>query len=90
MPFTIPLKKTGNTANRFAKIIFVWQENKAEVIRNRPVETTPLNQQYAFCLQQFSDKRLIVVDRIDFGIKLREHIERSLWLDAKNTGNGAD
>jgi hypothetical protein len=46
-------EETRDARNRVAEVIFMRQENEAEVIGNRPVEAAALNQQHTFFLQQF-------------------------------------
>ena len=54
--FTIAFKKFGNAANRFAQVVFVGQEDDAEVVRLLPVETGALHQHDAGFAQQFQEE----------------------------------
>ena len=46
MPFAVAFQETGRTGDRFPEQILVRQENQAEMIRMRPVETTALHQKH--------------------------------------------
>jgi hypothetical protein len=63
----IVFEEARDAADGLAQVIFVRQEDQAEVIRVRPVEAAALHQQHLFFLQQFGDELLIVGDRINLG-----------------------
>ena len=86
MAFTVIFEETCNAANSFTQIVLVRQENKAEVVRMRPVEACPLNQKHFFFLQQFGNELLVVLDRINSRIELREHVQRRFGLHAAHGG----
>ena len=90
VPLAVILEEACNAGNGIAQVILVRQENQAEMIRMRPVETTALHQQHFLFLQQFRNERLIVLDRIDLRIELREHIQGGLGLDAGHPRNRRD
>lgn len=88
MTLAVIFQEAGKTADRFPQIIFVRQENQAEMVRMRPVEAGALDQQHLFLLQQFGDESLVVLDRINLRVKLREHVQRRLRLDTSHPGDG--
>jgi hypothetical protein len=58
-------QKCGNPPNGLTQIVLVGQENDAKVIRGGPVKACPLDQQDFGFLQQFLDKQLIVLYRVN-------------------------
>ena len=50
----------------------------------KPVPCTSITR---VSLQQLQEELLVVFNRIDLGVQTREHIQRSLWLDAGHAGN---
>src|SRR5574343_259091 len=84
----IIFKEAGDTADGLLEVILMRQENQTEMIWVRPIEARPLNQQDLFFLQQFTDELLIVLDRVNLRLKLREHVQRRLRLDAGHARDG--
>ena len=68
----------------------MWQENNSEMVGRWPVETGSLHQHHFGFLQHFQEELLVVLDGINLGIELGEHVKRSSRLDARHTRYSID
>ena len=63
------------------------QEDDPEMVRIRPVEGRPLNDQYLLLQQQVEHHFFIIVDLVDLGIHARKKVHRAPGFDAADAGN---
>src|SRR3989338_5163235 len=72
MPLAVAFQKTRNTPDRFDQIIHIGQEHHADVVWMYPVEAAALYHQDLLGFEQFQNKFLVVLDRIDLRVESRK------------------
>ena len=87
MSFSIVLEKSCNARKSKFQVAFPRKENHSEVIRVEPVETSTLDDQDSFLLQEIAGELLIVSDRVNVRIESRKHIERGLGFHNTHAGD---
>src|SRR5450755_2971533 len=87
MARAVVVEERGDAADRLGQIVRVRQEDDPEVVGPRPVEARPLDDQHLLLGEQLVGELLVVLDRVDRRVELREHVERRLRLDAADAGN---
>ena len=87
---TVPGEKIRNPVQSLAKNLFRRKEHQPEMIRVRPIETGPLNNQNSLFAQQVQDELDIIGDVESRRVKPWEEIEGPFWLHAGYTGNTGD
>ena len=65
MPLAVTFQESGKSANCFAQIILMRQENDTKVIWFAPVEARALHQHHARFLQHLQKKLLVICNRVD-------------------------
>ena len=56
------------------------QGDQPEVVRGDPVERGAVGDQHLLLLEQVQGELLVVVDRVDLRVQLREQVQRALGL----------
>src|SRR3990167_7185621 len=83
----VGLEEVADAADGLLQVIDAGQGDDAEVIRPRPVEGGALDDQQLLGEQQVEHELLVVVDRADLRVDLREGIQRAHGFDATDTGD---
>ncbi len=78
----VSFEEPAKFADRHFQLINAWQRHDTDVIRLRPVECCPLNQQDFLLQQQIQHQFLIVMNVKTLGINSREHIQRTFRFHA--------
>src|SRR5690606_26189414 len=84
------IEEARDATDGVLQVVLVRQEDQPEVVGIAPVEARTLHQQHALLLEQFENEVLVVLDRVELGVKPRKQVQGRTGLDAGDAGNGRE
>ena len=90
MALAVLLQKARQAPQGFAQVVFVGEEDEAEVVVVRVVEAAALHEHDARGAQHLHEELAVVGDGVHARIQPGEHVQRCLGLDAGDARYGGD